>query len=152
MVRVAVEAWGPTSFEQRSRKRLVPAWLEEAVDPGELIASTLDTALSDADYLGLDTAFEAIAAAELSACCAGQTPDRLPDGVRRWVDYHPHLPHDSEIDQAILAVKRVREESELREQWDQDADGRADRWLGEIDDLIARLRRSGAGDPATLSP
>jgi hypothetical protein len=57
-----------------------------------------------------------------------------------------------EIGQAILAVQRVRAESELRELWNEDVDGREGRWLGEIDDLIARLRDSGAGDPATLSP
>ncbi len=117
-----------------------------------MIAAALDTALGDADYLDLDTACEAIAAAELSASCAGHAPDRLPDGVRRWVEGHPHRPHDSEIDQAILAVQRVRAESELRELWDEDVDGRTDRWLGAIDDLIARLRHSGAGDLATLSP
>ena len=54
MVEVAVEAWGPASFENDPAND----WfllVEEAVDPGEVIASTLDTALGDADYLGLDT-------------------------------------------------------------------------------------------------
>jgi hypothetical protein len=151
MVRLAVEAWGTATFENDPASD----WfllVEEAVDPGAVIASALDAALGDADYLGLDAACEAIAAAELSASCAGQAPDRLPDHVRRWVDGHPHRPHDSEVDQAILAVQRVRAESELRELWDEDVDGRAERWLGEIDGLIARLRHSGAGDPATLSP
>jgi len=151
MVPVAVEAWGTASFEN-DRASDWFLLMEEAVDPGAVIASALDTALGEADHLGLDAACEAIAAAELSASCAGHTPDRLPDHVRRWVDGHPHWPHDSEIDQAILAVQRVRAESELRELWDEDPDGRAGRWLGEIDDLIARLRRSGAGDPAVLSP
>jgi predicted ATPase len=151
MVPVAVEGWGTTSFEND------PAidWfllVEEAVEPGEVIASALDAALGEADFLGLDAACAAIAAAELSASCAGHAPERLPDHVHRWVDGHPHRPHDSEIVQAILAVERVREESELRELWDEDNDGRAGRWLGEIDDLAARLRHSGAGDPATLSP
>jgi Domain of unknown function (DUF4259) len=151
MVRVAVQAWGTASFAND----LANDWfllVEEAVEPGEVIASALDTALADADHLGLDAAWEAIAAAELLASCAGHAPDRLPDDVRRWVDGHPHRPHDSETEEAILAVQRVRAESELRELWDEDVDGRADRWLGEIDDLIARLRHSGAGDPATLSP
>jgi uncharacterized protein DUF4259 len=151
MVRVAVDAWGTASFENEPAND----WfllVEEAVDPGEVIASTLDTALGDADYLGFDTACEAIAAAELSASCAGHAPERMPDDVRRWVEDHPHRPHNSEINHAILAVERVRAESELRDLWDEDVDGRADRWLGEIDDLIARLRHSGAGDPATLSP
>lgn len=151
MVRVAVDAWGTATFENDPAND----WfllVEEAVEPGDVIASALDTALGDAGYLGLDAAYEAIAAAELSASCAGHPPGRLPDGVRHWVDGNPHWPHDYEIDQAILAVERVRTESELRQQWDEDADGREERWLREIDDLIARLRRSGAGDPATLSP
>jgi hypothetical protein len=148
---LAVDAWGTASFENESANDWFLV-VEEAVDPGEVIASTLDKALGDADYLGLSSACEAIAAAELSASCAGHAPERMPDDVRRWVDGHPHRPHDSEIDQAILAVQRVRDESELRDLWDEDADGRADRWIGEIDDLIARLRHSGAGDPATLSP
>ncbi len=151
MVDVAVDAWGPATFEN-DRANDWFLLVEEAVDPGEVIASTLDTALGDADYLGLDAACEAIAAAELSASCAGYAPERLPDDVRRWVDGHPHRPHDSEIDQAILAVQRVRAESELRELWDEDEDGRADRWLRAVDELMARLRRSGTGDPATLSP
>jgi Domain of unknown function (DUF4259) len=151
MVPMAVEAWGTASFENDPASD----WfllVEEAVEPGAVIASALDTALGDADFLRLDAACEAIAAAELSASCAGHAPDRLPDHVRRWVDGHPHLPHDSEIDQAILAVERVRAESELRDLWNEDVDGREDRWLGEIDDLVARLRHSAAGDPATLSP
>jgi hypothetical protein len=151
MVPTAVEAWGTASFENDPASD----WfllVEEAVEPGAVIASALDTALGDADFLGLDAACEAIGAAELSASCAGHAPERLPDHVRRWVDGHPHLPHDSEIEQAILAVQRIRAESELRELWNEDVDGREGRWLGEIDDLIARLRQSGAGGPAMLSP
>ena len=143
--------WGPASFENDP----AGAWfflLEEAVDPGGVIASTLDSAVGEADYLDLDASCEAVAAAELSASCAGQAPERLPDPVRRWVDAHPHEPHDSEIEQAILAVQRVRAESELRQLWNEDVDGQENRWLREVDDLIARLGRSGSGDPATLSP
>jgi Domain of unknown function (DUF4259) len=146
-----VRAWGAASFEND------PAadWfflVEEAVDPGSVIASALDSALGDADHLELAASCEAIAAAELSASCAGHAPERLPENVRRWVDGHPHQPHDSETDQAILAVQRVRAESELRELWDEEADGQENGWLREVDDLIARLGRSGAGDPMTLSP
>jgi Domain of unknown function (DUF4259) len=151
MVQMTVEAWGTASFEND----LATDWfllVEEAVQPGTVIASALDAALGDADFLGFESACEAIAAAELCASCARHPPNRLPDGVRRWVDGHPHLPHDSEIDQAILAVQRVRAESALRELWNEDIEGREGRWLGEIDDLIARLRRSGAGGPAALSP
>ena len=122
------------------------------MDPGAVIASAIDHALGDADYLELDASCEAIAAAELSASCAGQAPARLPDRVRGWVDANPHQPHDSEIEQAVQAVSRVRAESELGERWDEVVESQENAWLREIDDLIARLRRSGVGDPATLSP
>src|ERR1700748_3822533 len=130
IVQIAVDAWGTASFENECASEWF-LMVEEAVEPGAVIASALDTAMGDADYLGLDAACEAVAAAELSASCAGHAPSRLPDQVRRWVDGHPHMPHDSEIDQAILAVQRVRAESELRDRWDEDVDGRTDRWLGE---------------------
>ena len=144
-------AWGTASFENDA----AGDWflrVEEAVDPGAVIASAIDHALGEADYLELDASCEAIAAAELSASCAGQAPARLPDRVRGWVDANPHQPHDSEIEQALQAVSRVRAESELRERWDEAVEGQENEWLREIGDLIARLRRSGVGDPATLSP
>jgi Domain of unknown function (DUF4259) len=146
-----VGAWGAASFENDPAS----GWfffVEEAVDPGGVIASALDSALGEADYLGLDASCEAIAAAELSASCAGHAADSLPDRVRQWVDAHPHPAHDSEIDQALDAVQRVRAESELRDFWDETVEGQENSWLHEVDGLIARLGRSGAGDPATLSP
>ena len=59
--------------------------VEEAVDPGAVMASAIDDALSSADHLQADVSCEAIAAAELCACSAGQPPDRLPDNVDAWV-------------------------------------------------------------------
>jgi hypothetical protein len=146
-----MEQWGPGSFEND------PAieWfhlLEEAIDPGAMISGTLDDALSEPDEVDLELACAAIAAAELSASAAGHTPERLPDGVRRWVETHPHQPHGAEVERAVEALARVRIESELRERWDETGDSRRDEWLEYVDDLIARLGRSDAGDPATLSP
>ena len=141
--------WGAASFENDQAND----WfllVEEAVDPGGVVASALDSAVSDSEYLGLDESCEAIAAAELSASCAGHAPARLPDPVGYWVDTHPHQPHDSEIDQAVEAVQRVRIESELRDYWEASAE--RDRWLGELDDLITRLKQSGTGGLASLSP
>ena len=144
-------AWAAGSFENDAARDWF-YFVEEAVDPGAVIASAVDNALGEAEDLGLDASFEAIAAAELSASCAGQAPARLPDDVRRWVDAHPHQPHDSEMQQAIQAVSRVRAESELRELWGETGESQENEWLCEVDDLISRLGRSGTGDPATLSP
>ena len=144
-------AWAAGSFKNDAARDWFYS-VEEAVDPGAVIASAVDNALGEAEDLGLDASFEAIAAAELSASCAGQAPARLPDHVRRWVDAHPHQPHDSEMQQAIQAVSRVRAESELRELRGETGEGQENEWLREVDDLISRLGRSGTGDPATLSP
>ena len=141
--------WGTASFENDPASD----WfllVEEAVDPGVVIASALDGAVGEPEYLGLDESCEALAAAELSASCAGHASARLPDNVRYWVDTHPHQPHDSEIDQAVQAVQRVREESQLRDYWERTVD--RDKWLREVDDLTRRLEQSGGGEPATLSP
>jgi hypothetical protein len=142
-------SWGVASFENDA----AADWfllVEEAVDPGEVMASAIDDALGDADHLEGDPSSAAIAAAELFACCAGHPPARLPDNVDVWVRVNPHGPHADEVDQALQAVTRVREESELRDQWEGTADQA--QWLAEVDDLLARLGRSGAGGPPSVSP
>ena len=144
-----MDEWGTASFENDPAGN----WflrVEEAVDPGVVIASALDGAVGEPEYLSLDESCQAIAAAELSASCAGHAPARLPDRVSYWVATHPHQPHDSEIDQAVQAVQRVRNESGLRDYWDENVD--RDRWLSELDDLITRLEQSGTGEPTALSP
>jgi Domain of unknown function (DUF4259) len=146
---LAMGEWGAASFENDPASD----WfllVEEAVGPGGVIASALDSAVGESEYLGLDESCVALAAAELSASCAGHASVRLPDNVRYWADTHPHQPHDSEIHQAVQAVQRVREESELCDYWEGRID--RDRWHRALDDLIARLKQSGGGEPARLSP
>lgn len=142
-------SWGVTSFENDA----AGDWfllVEEAPDPGAVMASAIDDALSAAGHLESDLCCEAVAAAELCACCAGQLPDRLPDNVDGWVQANPHGPHADEVALAVAAVTRVREESELRDLWE-DA-GECSQWLAEMDDLLARLGRSSAGSPPYVSP
>lgn len=147
---VSVGASGTGSFQNDSAS----GWfytVEEAVEPGVVIASALDDALAEPAYLELDCASAAIAGGELLASCAGHPADDLPDHIRRWVTEHPHQPHTSEIGQAVQAVERVRDESELRELWDEEQ-GPDNSWLRAVDELIARLRRSGTDAPAALRP
>ena len=144
-----VGSWGVASFENDA----AGDWfllVEEASDPGALMASAIDDALSFAGFLDADLCREAIAAAELCACCAGQMPQRPPDNVHGWVEVNPHGPHADEIDLAVQAVSRIRDESELRDQWEESED--CSQWLGEVDDLVSRLTRSGAGSPPSVLP
>jgi hypothetical protein len=142
-------SWGVASFENDA----ATDWfllVEEAVDPGAVMASAIDHAVSDAEHLEGDASCEAIAAAELCACSAGQLPDRLPDNVDGWVQANPHGPHADEVELAVQAVTRVRDESELRDHWE--GTGDCPRWLAEINDLLSRLGRSSAAGPPSVSP
>jgi hypothetical protein len=144
-----MESWGVASFENE----VAGEWfllVEEAPEPGAVMASSIDEALGSAEFLEVDMCCEAIAAAELCACCAGQLPDRLPDNVYGWVQTNPHGPHADEIELAVQAVARVREESELRDL--REAAGLRSQWLAEVDDLVSRLGRSSAGSPPSVSP
>jgi hypothetical protein len=144
-----VGSWGVASFENDA----AADWfllVEEAPDAGAVMASAMDDALSAFEFLEVDTCCEAIAAAELCACCAGQLPNRLPDNVQEWVQANPHTPHADEVELAVQAITRVREESELRDLWEDSED--CSRWLAEVNDLLSRLRRSSAGSPPSVSP
>jgi hypothetical protein len=144
-----MESWGVASFENE----VAGEWfllVEEAPEPGAVMASSIDEVLGSAEFLEVDMCCEAIAAAELCACCAGQLPDRLPDNVYGWVQTNPHGPHADEIELAVQAVARVREESELRDL--REAAGLRCQWLAEVDDLVSRLGRSSAGSPPSVSP
>jgi hypothetical protein len=141
--------WGVAGFENDAASD----WfllVVEAPDPGVVMASAIDDVLSAAEFLEADVCCQAIAAAELCACCAGQLPNRLPDNVDGWVQANPHGPHADEVKLAVQAITRVREESELRDYWEDSED--LSRWLAEVDDLLSRLRRSSAGSPPSVSP
>lgn len=143
--------FGAASFENEA----AGDWfliVEEAVDPGTVIAETLDDALAEAEGLERVASSEAIAAAELLASCAGHPGENLPDHIRNWARTHSHHPHDSEVEQAAQTVARIRGDSGLRQFWDARGAQDARAWRDEIADLITRLQRSGTGEPATLAP
>jgi Domain of unknown function (DUF4259) len=141
--------WGVTSFE--NDWAIEWFWkLEEAIDPGEFLAQAIDDVVSAAEPPDIDECTSGIAAAELCACCAGHPPAALPDRIQAWALRNPHGPHADEIASAVEAVTLIRAEGALREIWE--GEGDFDEWSGELDDLIARLGRSSAGSPPSLTP
>ncbi|HEX3834833.1 MAG TPA: DUF4259 domain-containing protein [Solirubrobacteraceae bacterium] len=87
-----------------------------------MMAGAIDEAISAADDLEMDQSCEAIAAAQLCACCAGHLAERLPDRVHGRVQDNPHGPHADEIVLMTKAVSRVREDSESRDYWEKAGD------------------------------
>ena len=113
------------------------------------MASAIDDVLSAAEYLEVDLCCEAIAPRN-SARVAPVSCRVGCHNVHGWVQVNPHGPHADEIELAVQAVSRVREESELRDLWQ--AAGARSQWLAEVDDLLSRLGESSAGSPPSVSP
>jgi uncharacterized protein DUF4259 len=144
-----VEPWGVASFDNDAARDWFLT-VEEATDPGAVLVAAIDEAISAADELEIEPACEAIAAAELCACCAGELTERLPTRVQAWVQANPHGPHADEVALMIQAVSRVRDDSELRLFWENAGD--AAPWFADLADLLDRLNRSSAGEPPAVSP
>ncbi len=142
--------WGIYSFDNDAASDWFFA-VEESPDPGAVMAAAIDDAVSISEQLETELCCQAIAAAELCASCAGETPARLPDHIELWVEVNHHRPAPDEVSQAVQAVMRIREDSELREEWDAAADGSHAGWLTGVDDLLARLERSSATDAEAVS-
>ncbi len=80
--------WGAASFENDTAR----AWfdtVEEAPEPGAVMAAAIDDALSDAEFLEVDACCEA-SAARSSWPPAGHPSSRRPDHVHDWAQTHPH--------------------------------------------------------------
>lgn len=56
----------------------------------------------------------------------------------------------TEVAVMVEAVSRVRGDSDLRRLWREHDE--QDRCLAEVDDLLSRLSRSGAGGPPAVAP
>lgn len=111
--------------------------LEKAADE-----SVLKTALGvDAD------GEETIAAAAVIEAARCQPLGKLPTEAKRWVSERGFVPGDALVKQAIAAVEKVRDDSELRECW---AESKSlSKWLEQVEVLLAGLRE-GLSKPAPV--
>lgn len=133
-------AWGPESFANDDALDWI-AELEQAEDTG-LLEDTLSAAIDEADYLEVDAAGRAVAAAEVVAALAGLPGNHLPEEVTAWVRAHRRDVHNDLIALALRSLDRVRRDSELAELW---AEGGTPEWDTVIVELRSRL--SGARKP-----
>ena len=125
-------AWGAGVFEN-----------DEALDWLADLAATNDPqAIRDALALGgapieADEAINALAAAEVVAAMRGRALADPPEQLQQVVALRHDAADPELVPAALVAVKRVREASELRELWE---DVGAEDWLAALADLEARLR------------
>lgn len=129
-------AWGHRSFENDSALD----WLGELVDgDAEALAEILEAVggAGDDEYVDVDAASAALAAAELVAAALGKGGDRLNEEAGRWLEAHRDAALEVGAAAARRAVERVVRRSELRELWDESGDASA--WHADVRELLHRL-------------
>lgn len=132
-----VGAWGIGNFDNDDAADWVYE-LAESDDRDVLIAALREA--TSGGYLEAPVGSAALAAAEVVAALLGNAGKGLPDEVRKWVaDHEAQVPHDL-LALSRAAVMRVKEDSELRELWQDSND--FEQWVSLQDDLLKRL---GAG-------
>lgn len=133
-------AWGAGSFENDSALD----WLDSFCDDsGAGIAPIVEALtaiaeLTSADYLEVDEASDAIAAAELIAALQGRPPLHLPDCATAWLNAQHVIIDPGLIVLALGVVDRVKANSELQDLWSESG-GPDSEWHAVIADLEMRL-------------
>jgi|SRR6185503_18195521 len=133
--------WGHRSFENDGALD----WVAELeVDGVDAIRDAL-TAITDSgggEYIDVDDACFAVAAAEVVAAARGHGPEGLPDEIVDWLDDSASSVTVPDAVLARKAVARVRENSELQELWGEN--GSENDWDREMASLLARLAAAAA--------
>jgi hypothetical protein len=131
-------AWDMGSFDND------PAldWLIELLDIEDpaYIDQTLDRALVGEAKPEFYDCRDVIAAAEIVAILIGRPPKEIPDDAREWLTEHAFEPPPPLRAKARRAVARIKEFSELRDEWEQTT--YFDAWLAAVNDLELRLAQA----------
>ncbi len=104
-----------------------------------IIKTTLNSALINDLYIGMPIACEVLAAAEIIRSVANENASDLPDDYRTWIMSRDHKSYRGFVVMAMEAVKRVRENSELRDLWSKTT--QFEEWKVNLDVLEAELAR-----------
>ena len=131
-------AWGAGAFENDTALD----WtydLEKSSDH-KFLLETLGAGLAlceSGEEIDADTACLVLAAAEVLGALNGNEGGNIPDNVRNWAAGKERV-SASVMANASLAVKKVREKSELKDLWEEGDGG--EEWFAEVDALLQRLR------------
>lgn len=116
-------------------------WLADLEDTGDfsLIQDALRiiTEMDDDDYIEAGDGNIAIAAAEIVAALHGNPNADLPENAQTWVEEFEDVDAGPLISSARAALKRLRANSEVKQQWEESGDLK--RWLAQMTDLDKRL-------------
>lgn len=129
-------AWGHKTFENDGACDFLDTLQGVGADAIDVALQGVVRRAAD-DYLDVDDATAAIAAAEVVAAAHGAGDDRLSKYARKWLlEFRVHA-RRIPLSLALRAVERVYAASELRDLWD---DGGADSiWHADVRVLAERL-------------
>ena len=143
--------WGVGPFEND----VALDWLDElsSCDDLTLIKEAINCALEHPDeYLEADTAFEALAACEITLRLRGSIDDDVVSVIKvdNWVELHPLVPEAELVRTAVLAIDRIRSpSSELVDLWITEPEW--DEWLLKLKQRLENLLNGNGGDrPQTI--
>lgn len=127
--------WGATAFDNDAAMDWLAA-LESASD-GQVLVDAFRAVLDEAEYVEVDVAQRAIAAAEVVAAFKGATSEHLYESTSQWVmRYIESITFEPLISLALSTLQRVLEDSEAAELWAEEGSGE---WEREVVGLIERL-------------
>ena len=127
-------AWGTGSFENDDAMD----WLAELERSGDDALPTALSPVAEAPEEALveaPDAARALAAAEIVASAAGVAPDELPEEAVEWIAKRG-VPEPALVELALRAAKRVCNNSELKDLWDETGE---ETWTLAVRDLRYRL-------------
>jgi len=130
-------AWGAGTFENDDAGDFLSE-VVEAPDGWALIRNTLDAvaAAAPGDEVEAPDASRALAAAEFVASARGKPSDPPEEEVVAWCGDQAPKDVAALAVPALVAVRRIRSSSELKDLWDESGD---QEWAGVVADLEKRL-------------
>lgn len=132
-------AWGSGNFENDEASD----WLNDFCDsPDEerILNALLSVTETDEDeYLELPDCSIGLAAAEVVAALNDAPNAAIPDEVKVCVSELEMELDANMVSSALLAIERIKTNSELKELWDESED--ADQWYAALADLETRLKQ-----------
>ena len=131
-------AWGHRNFENDSAMDFVGDFLESPTEVAlsDALAIVIDAG-ADEEYIEVDEASAALAAAEMVAAANGHGSVDLPQDLSAAIKKPGFKPNEKMVKKARKAVSVVLKESELQELWAEN--GEPNEWQEVQSDLLIRL-------------
>ena len=128
-------AWGQSNYANDTAHDFVMEVTEQGVDKIKTAILAV-TSCAEEELLESDECCEALAAIEFIATAKGKMAEDFPENAEEWLAGKDvsELTSPELIKESQKAIARIRSNSELKEQWEGNAE-----WVKVVDDLEKRI-------------